>query len=103
MKQCTNPEFDILVCNVRVIDGTGTPSFRADVAIKGNQIEAIGDLSRFGATEVIVGEDGYLAPGFIDTHTHDDIAVLNDRLHPEKLFRGATTFEGGIAGFPITL
>jgi N-acyl-D-amino-acid deacylase len=93
-----NP-FDFLFCNVRLIDGNGTPSYHADLALRGNQIEAIGDLVRFGATEMIDGKGGFLAPGFIDTHTHDDVAVLNDRLHPSKLLQGVTTVVVGNCGF----
>jgi N-acyl-D-amino-acid deacylase len=91
--------FDVLIRNVRIIDGTAEPLFKADVGIRGNEVAEIGNLARGTAIESIDGRDGYLAPGFIDTHTHDDVAILNDRVHPAKLLQGVTTVVVGNCGF----
>ena len=62
--------FDILIRGGRVLDGTGNPWVRADVGIRGDRIAAIGDLRGATATTVVAAESLYVAPGFIDTHSH---------------------------------
>jgi len=81
-----------------VVDGTGAAARRADVALSGDRIAAVGpDLDASGAA--IVDASGLaVAPGFIDVHTHDDFAVL---LHPEMGFKvqgGVTTVVVGNCG-----
>ena len=62
--------YDVLIRNGMVLDGTGNPWFRADVALRGGRIAAIGDLSQARAREEIDATGLMVAPGFIDTHTH---------------------------------
>ena len=62
--------YDLLIRNVRVVDGTGAPWYRADVAVENGRIAAVGPLAGCAAQQVLDGEDQYLAPGFIDIHTH---------------------------------
>jgi len=62
--------FDVIIRNGRVLDGSGNPWFRADVGIQGDRIAAVGDLSA-GVAETEIDATGlFVAPGFIDTHTH---------------------------------
>ena len=68
--------YDLIIKNARIIDGTGAPWFRADVAVKDGKIAAMGKLSG-EAKEVVDAADRYLAPGFIDIHSHSDDDVLS--------------------------
>src|SRR5262245_23180206 len=63
-------EYDLLIRGARVLDGTGTPWYYADVAIKGDRIAAVGKLADASATRSIDARGHYLAPGFIDAHSH---------------------------------
>ena len=69
--------YDLLIRNVRVLDGTGAPWYRADVAVENGRIVAVGPLAGCAAEQVLDGEDQYLAPGFIDIHSHSDTALPN--------------------------
>jgi len=62
--------YDILIRNGRVIDGSGNPWVRADVAITGDRVVAVGKLSGAEATTVIDARDRTVSPGFIDVHSH---------------------------------
>lgn len=93
---------DVLIRGARVIDGTGGPWFRADVAIEGERIAAVGRLDGAQARRVVEGRGLVLAPGFIDAHSH---ALAGLRRHPdaENLIRqGVTTvFEGQDGSSPL--
>ena len=62
--------FDILIVNARVLDGSGNPWIRADVAIRGDRIVAMGKLAGAPAALVIDAKDRYVTPGFMDVHSH---------------------------------
>ncbi|UCC48891.1 MAG: D-aminoacylase [Gemmatimonadota bacterium] len=62
--------YDVVIRNGRVLDGTGVPWYYADVAISGDRISAVGDLTNVRARRVIDATGLYVAPGFIDVHTH---------------------------------
>ncbi len=83
--------FDVLILGGTVVDGTGRPGYLADVGIKGEAIEAIGDLSRAEARRVINATGLVVSPGFIDTHAHSDGALLLDPQHANGLRQGITT------------
>ncbi|MFE7540393.1 N-acyl-D-amino-acid deacylase family protein [Streptomyces platensis] len=80
--------------DVRVLDGSGGPSYRADVALSGGRIAAIHRESdggpRPGATRVVEGRGLALSPGFIDMHAHSDLALLRDPGHEAKAAQGVT-------------
>jgi N-acyl-D-aspartate/D-glutamate deacylase len=64
------PTYDVLIENGRVLDGTGTPWVRADVAVADGRIAAVGRLDDVQADTVLDAEGLYVAPGFVDVHSH---------------------------------
>lgn len=64
------PVYDLLITNARILDGSGNPWFRGDVAIRDRRIVRIGRVAPDTATKVIDARGQILAPGFIDVHTH---------------------------------
>ncbi|MFQ5775171.1 MAG: amidohydrolase family protein [Kiloniellaceae bacterium] len=92
---------DLVFRNARIIDGTGAPSRRGDVAVSDDRIVALGDLSDLaGAVEIDVAGKA-LAPGFIDVHTHDDRALLVDPLMTCKVSQGVTSVVAGNCGVSL--
>ena len=83
-------EYDLLVKNGRVVDGSGMPSFYGDVAVKGGKILEIGKL-RGSAKRVIDADGRAVAPGFVDNHCHYDAQVTWDPLCSFSCHHGATT------------
>jgi len=84
-----------------LIDGTGRPGVRADLAVSGDRIVAIGALGRLAAQREVDATGCVLAPGFIDVHTHDDKHLLT---HPEmapKASQGVTTVVCGNCGISL--
>jgi N-acyl-D-aspartate/D-glutamate deacylase len=97
---------DTLIRGASVIDGTGGEPIEADIAITSDWIAAIGNLWNYAATKVINAEGKILAPGFIDTHTHDDISVIRNPEMLPKLSQGVTTVivgNCGICAAPVQL
>ena len=70
LAHASTPVYDLLIINARVVDGSGNPWFRADVAIKSGRIARIGRIAPDTASKVIDARGQILAPGFIDVHTH---------------------------------
>jgi N-acyl-D-amino-acid deacylase len=64
--------YDLLIKNARVLDGTGNPWFPADIAVQGGRIAAVGALPNAEASRTIDAAGKYVAPGFIDIHSHAD-------------------------------
>jgi N-acyl-D-amino-acid deacylase len=97
---------DILISGGTVIDGSGDAGRRADVAVTGDRITAVGELSRIHAGTTIDATGLIVAPGFIDAHTHDDRAVLSGPDMSNKISQGVTTVVAGNCGVsiaPLTL
>ena len=85
---------DISIRNVRVLDGTGSPAFAADIEITDGRIKTVGPAKR-----EIDGQGAHIAPGFIDTHSHDDGAFFRHPGMAFKLDQGVTTVVAGNCGF----
>jgi len=83
------PEFDLIIRNGSVVDGTGAPAVRADVVVRTGRIAAVGPRES-NAARVIDAAGLAVAPGFIDVHAHDDGAVLSTPMD-FKLMQGVTT------------
>lgn len=89
---------DWLFKNVTVIDGSGGPQYRGDVAVAGDRIVDIAPSLNVDAAQIINGAGQVLAPGFIDVHTHDDINVIRMPEYLPKMSQGITTVIVGNCG-----
>ncbi|MFQ5691240.1 MAG: amidohydrolase family protein [Gemmatimonadota bacterium] len=87
--------YDLLIRGGRVLDGTGNPAVVADVAIAGGRIVRIGKLGQARAKRIIDAAGRYVAPGFIDMHSHADRALVQDNVElrraPNLVAQGITT------------
>ncbi len=72
--------YDIVIQNGRILDGTGNPWYYADIGIKGNRIKTMGDLSDASAHRIIDADGLYIAPGFIDPHSHASQGLSSSEL-----------------------
>ncbi len=93
--------FDTIIRGGDIIDGTGACRFQADVAILNDRIAAVGDLGRATARHEVDASGQIVAPGFIDSHTHDDAFVLKDPLVEPKVCQGVTTVIAGNCGISL--
>lgn len=88
--------------DVQVLDGSGEPAFAADVALEGERIAHVGQVpAAFAPAVEIDGRGRYLAPGFVDVHSHDDAALLELPELSFKLAQGCTTVVVGNCGFGL--
>lgn len=98
--------YDLLIRNALIIDGSNTPAYPADVAIREGRIQRIGDLAGVSAIEEFDARGRVLAPGFIDVHTHDDTVVIRKPDMLPKISQGVTTVivgNCGISASPVSL
>ncbi|MGH9731139.1 MAG: N-acyl-D-amino-acid deacylase family protein, partial [Candidatus Acidiferrales bacterium] len=84
-------EFDVVIRNGHIIDGTGSPWYSGDVGIRDGRIAAIGNLSHAHAKQMIDAAGRVVAPGFIDMLGQSEITMLVDPHVPSKIFQGITT------------
>jgi N-acyl-D-aspartate/D-glutamate deacylase len=99
-------EYDVLIRGGRVIDGSGNPWFYADVALNGDRIAAIGDLSAASARRVVDARGLHVAPGFIDVHSHAGGGLMRETLSAARplLAQGITTvFVNPDGGGPVDM
>ena len=90
--------FDVIIKGGEVVDGKGTPRRRADVAIKGEQIAAVGELGGATAKRVVDATGLVVTPGFIDMHSHADQMVLLFPAGESSIGQGITTSVTGQCG-----
>ncbi len=87
-------EYDLIIRNANIIDGTGAHGRAGDVAVSGDRIDAVGRVTGVASREI----DAHglaVTPGFIDVHTHDDAAAVREPRLDFKIMQGVTT---GVAG-----
>jgi N-acyl-D-amino-acid deacylase len=84
-------EYDLVIANGHIIDGTGSPWYAGDVAINAGRIAAIGNLSSASRKRTIDAHGMIVAPGFIDMLGQSELTVLVDPRLPSKIFQGITT------------
>jgi N-acyl-D-amino-acid deacylase len=92
--------FDIIIKNAKIIDGTGTPAYRADIGIKEDMIEKIGELRDEHSRVEIDAEGRMVCPGFVDVNNHSDTywrIFLSPHLE-SLIHQGVTTIIGGNCG-----
>lgn len=91
--------YDRIIRGGQVIDGTGNPPFRADVAVKDGKIAFVGLLPpEAQAQEVLDAQGHYVTPGFIDAHSHADVTVFGNPESHNKAGQGITTDISGHCG-----
>jgi N-acyl-D-amino-acid deacylase len=93
--------FDLLIRNASIVDGTSAPRFNGDIGIIGDRIVRIGDLSSLRGELEIDLAGRIAAPGFIDSHTHDDRIMLSSPDMAPKVSQGVTTVIGGNCGVSL--
>lgn len=96
--------YDLIIRNGKIIDGTGSPWYKADLAVKRGKIVRIGDLRYEQAKEEIDAGQNVVSPGFVDMHIHSDLYILEQPLLEAKARPGITTDllgQDGIAAAPL--
>lgn len=94
--------YDILIKNGKIISGLGNPWYYGDVAIENNKIIKIGRFSKeITAVKTIDAKGLYVAPGFIDGHSHSDLFILTNPLAEQKIMQGVTTENVGLDGMSV--
>ena len=91
-------EYDIIIANGRIVDGTGNPWFYGDVAIRGDRIVQVGRLNGARAKRQIDARGMVVAPGFIDMLGQSEQSLLIDPRAESKVFQGITTEVTGEGG-----
>jgi len=91
-------DFDLLIRDARVLDGTGKPAYTASVGIRAGRIAAVGDLAGLTATRTLDAQGRHLAPGFIDVHTHAEGGIEAQPRADNFLLDGVTTIITGNCG-----
>jgi N-acyl-D-amino-acid deacylase len=94
---------DLVIRDATIIDGSGGPGFRGDVAVAGDRIADVGDLGAASGAREVQARGRVLAPGFIDAHTHDDQIVLQGAACMCcKLSQGVTSVVVGNCGISLS-
>ena len=92
------PQFDLIIRNGHIIDGTGSPWYAGDVAVREGKIAAVGSLVGASARQTIDAAGKVVAPGFIDMLGQSDLTILVNPELPSKIFQGITTEITGEGG-----
>src|SRR5271166_2273853 len=93
------PEYDFIIRDGMVIDGTPMPRFRADIGIKNGRIAKIGRLRASDAAKNVDASGHIVAPGFVDLHTHYDAQLFWDPYCSISSWHGVTSIVIGNCGF----
>ena len=93
-------DFDLVVRNGTIVDGSGSPGYRGDVGVVGDRIAALGTVDGRGRQE-IDAEGRIVSPGFVDGHTHMDAQVFWDELGTNSCWHGITSVVMGNCGFTL--
>lgn len=91
-------DYELVLANGRIIDGCGNPWFRGDLAIQDGHIVDIAAPGSLNARRVLDVQERFVAPGFIDIHTHSDLSILVNRRAESAVHQGVTTHVIGNCG-----
>jgi dihydroorotase/N-acyl-D-amino-acid deacylase len=98
------PRYDLLLRNARIVDGSGSPWYRGDVAVNGDSIARVAPSIDGTATTTIDVKGQVLSPGFIDIHTHSSRGIFDIPTADNYVRQGVTTvIEGPDGGSPVPL
>ena len=89
--------YDLVIRNGTLVDGTGAPGKRGDVAVSGNRIAAVGEVDGKGKREIDAGGKT-VTPGFVDIHTHLDAQIAWDPIASSSCYHGVTSVVTGNCG-----
>lgn len=98
-------EYDKIIRNGMIYDGSGGEPYKADIGIKGDTIAFIGDLSKSSAKNEVNANGMAVSPGFIDTHSHHAGVLFEQRDLPAAVSQGITTIisgQDGSSNFPLS-
>ena len=104
LASCSKIDFDIVIINGTIVDGSGDESYKGDIGIINDRIVKIGDLSGLSSRRTIDANNLIVSPGFIDSHTHAIRGIFDVPTAESSLLQGVTTLTDGNDGtspFPI--
>jgi N-acyl-D-aspartate/D-glutamate deacylase len=94
--------YDLLLRNAKLVDGTGSPWRKADIAIAGGRIASIGAIGRDAkANDIVDVHNRFVTPGFVNVHSHLDFSILAEPEMQSAVLQGITTELGGQCGQSI--
>ena len=91
-------QYDVIIRNGKIIDGTGNSWYYGDVAVKDGKIMAIGKLPNTAVTKIVDAKGLIVAPGFIDVHAHIENGVFENPTADNYIYDGVTTVVTGNCG-----
>src|SRR2546426_3208521 len=91
-------DYDLIIRQARIVDGTGNPWYRGDIGIRNGKIAVVGELSRASATRTVDAKERVVAPGFIDVHTHVEGGIEKLPGGDNYVMDGVTTVITGNCG-----
>ena len=92
-------DYDILIKDALIVDGTGSSGYRGDLGVKGERIDSVSREEISGNSVRVINAKGMvLSPGFIDVHNHGDLSILYYPRAEGFVHQGITTFVGGQCG-----
>lgn len=95
-------DYNVLIRNTSIVDGTGSRPFVGNVAVRGERIVAVGETTGDASAATVIDGSGLTTcPGFIDIHSHADTSILEYPEADNLVMQGVTTFLGGNCGFSL--
>lgn len=91
----------ILIKNGTIVDGTGSNGYKADILIEGDEISAIGENLEVDGAKIIDASNKVVSPGFIDMHSHADLAILQVNRAEATIMQGVTTLVVAVCGLGL--
>lgn len=93
--------FDTLIRGGTIVDGTGKPGYRADIAVKHGKIAKISEKITDSASQIIDADGKFVTPGFLDIHRHADVNLFLPTFGEAELRQGLTTIVNGNCGLSV--